>query len=269
MIYGAKQEIKTVQDAVVAFSDHEGINLGSLTQWYDQFGVMNRGLALKILSNIRYYPGPTLRQMVNELVRVVCRRLDLHDASRLLFVPIGGPYSGSYLLTRALPRTMGIRARQIINLNELPSMSKKGSWRAIVLMEDFSGSGKTLVDWWENVETLLLPWAEKNVELILGILVLNQMAKRPLKCVAPSKVWVSFLDEASNVFSKASRTFSHVERTQIENFCKRTLCKSDFLRGYENCGLLVAFRHGCPNNSLPILWCDSKQWTSLFRRRGL
>jgi len=36
--------------------------------------------------------------------------------------------------------------------------------------------------------------------------------------------------------------------------------------GYGDCEAAVVFEHNCPNNSLPILWSESKDWAPLFKR---
>ena len=44
---------------------------------------------------------------------------------------------------------------------------------------------------------------------------------------------------------------------------------TDFERGFGNCGLLLAFKHGCPNNSLPVLWYSRNNWRPFFNRRAI
>ena len=261
--------IGTLENAVNLFCDHEGVNLNKMEKWSDQFGQQNQQLVLKILSNIDYYSGPTIRQMVEKLIELVCTHLQLSDRKKILFVPIGEPYEGSAVIARALRGSRGIHPKQIKHQADLANPPKKTTVRAIVLLDVFSGTGNQLLDWWENNETLLLPWAHKSIKLILGILAVNEKAVKVLKTIPAAILRASYLGVQYNVLSGRSKAFSASEKKLLKEFCAETNCPSEYLYGKGECGLLVAFKHGCPNNSLPILWCESQQWKRLFLRRAL
>lgn len=269
MSSSSSNTIQTLQDAASAFRDHEGISIDKIRRWSAQFGGNNQQLVLKILRNIQYYSGTTIRQMVEELVESVCRHLQLTSREKILFVPIGEPFDASSIMARALSGCKGIRPTQIKHQRDLADIPKKPTIRAIVLLDIFSGTGEQINDWWTSTETLLLPWADKSVRLILGILVLNHEAVRTLKVVPVDKLHISYLSKKYNVLSGKSKAFLTAEKNLIKKFCKKTGCSSEYLYGRGKCGLLVVFRHGCPNNSLPILWYKSDRWKNIFLRRGL
>ncbi len=77
------------------------------------------------------------------------------------------------------------------------------------------------------------------------------------------------MTENDNVISAMSAVFNEAEKEALLAYCRRTNASPEYLRGYGACGLLVAFKHGCPNNSLPILWHNSKVWHALFRRSAI
>ena len=63
--------------------------------------------------------------------------------------------------------------------------------------------------------------------------------------------------------------FSPEEKRSILTLCRDTRCSNDYIKGYGGCGLLVVFKHGCPNNSVPILWYDNQpHWERLFLRKS-
>jgi len=269
MIVGGANTIKTFEDAAKVFRDHEGMSVNSVREWSVQFGTQNQQLALKILKNITYYSGATIRQMVEDLVDKVCNHLHLCDRKKILFIPIGEPYEGSAIIARALRSCRGIHRNQIKHQRDLADVPPKTNIRAILLLDVFSGTGNQILDWWTNMETLLLPWKDKSIELILGVLALNYKAARVLKTIPTTIQYTYYLDVKSDVLSKQSRAFSSSEKQQLKKFCRKTGCPSDFLYGKGNCGLLLSFRQGCPNNSLPILWFSSGEWKNIFLRRGL
>lgn len=261
--------ITSIEDAAMEFRDHEDMSVNRIKEWSVQFGEQNQQLVLKILKNIKYYSGATMRQMVEVLVELVCSHLQLRDRSKMLFVPIGEPYEGSTIMARALRGSRGIRPHQIKHQTELAIVPQKPNIDAIVLLDVFSGTGSHIFDWWTNMETLLLPWAHKSVRLILGILSMNYKALKALKNIPADKLHVSYLDIRHNVLSEKSKTFLSAEKKLIRKFCNKTKCRPEYLYGKGQCGLLVVFKHGCPNNSLPILWYKSDQWTNIFLRRAL
>ncbi len=207
--------------------------------------------------------------MVEELVNSVCRHLHLNDRSKILFVPIGEPYEGSAIMARALRSSRGISPQQIKFQRDLAIIPKMPKIRAIVFLDVFSGTGEQICDWWTNMETLLLPWAHKSIELILGILSLNYKALEALRSVPATKLHVSYLGIKYNVLSTKSKAFLTSEKRLLKEFCQRTNCPPDYRYGKGKCGLLVVFKHSCPNNSLPILWYKSDRWKNIFLRRGL
>lgn len=261
--------IETFEDAATFFRDHEGISVDSIREWSEQFGKKNQKLVLKILNNITYYSATSIREMVDELVQLVCKKLKSSDRNKILFVPIGGPYQGSAIMARALQSCRGISRKQIKNQTELATIPKKINISAIVFLDVFSGTGRQISEWWENMETLLLPWSHRSVKLILGILTLNYKAAKTLKNIPADTIYVSFLDITYNVLSNKSKIFMPSEKKLLKKYCKQTKCSPEFLYGMEECGLLVVFKHSCPNNSLPIVWYNSDRWKNIFLRRGI
>jgi hypothetical protein len=261
--------VGTLENAVSLFRDHEGVNINKVEKWSAQFGQGNQELVLKILSNINYFSGPRIRRMVEELVESVCDLLKLSEPKRILFVPIGELYEGSAVLARALRGYRNIQPKQIKHQTELAAIQNRNNIRAIVFLDVFSGTGRQICDWWTNMETLLLPLEHKSIKIVLGILAMNYKARDNLKSIPAEKLHVSYLGIKNNVLSDKSKAFLESEKNLIKKFCKKTACSRKYLYGMGECGLLVAFKHGCPNNSLPILWYKSDRWENIFLRRGL
>jgi hypothetical protein len=71
------------------------------------------------------------------------------------------------------------------------------------------------------------------------------------------------LDESAKVFSDKSRVFTNPDNLARAKFIAyqygSNLVKFNPL-GYGTCEAIVVFAESCPNNTLPILWSDSKDW---------
>jgi len=178
---------------------------------------------------------------------------------------VGLPFEGSSIIARAL-RDEIRNERRIKQMSDLEKL-EPGTFDALVFIEDFSGTGNTLKSWWNNVETIVRP---RNVPFAIALLVLNNRARKIVEQFA-DLICVDELDESCNVVSPQSGSFTAPEKQKIIHYCRLTGCADKYLLGYDGCGLLVAFKHGCPNDSLPILWhtCEHAPWEGLFKRSGL
>ena len=77
------------------------------------------------------------------------------------------------------------------------------------------------------------------------------------------------LDGAANVLGDRNADLDADEKAVLVGYCRATGSTAEYLRGRGGCGLLVSFKHGCPNNSLPILWGEAQGWRALFRRHAI
>lgn len=247
------------------FGDHEGMGTPKITRWIAQFDDSDIPLAIRILQEIKYYSIENIRSMIRSLVELTYHHFSTVNRNRILFVPIGASYEGSSVVARAL-RDEIRNERRIKSMADLESL-EPGTFDALVFLDDFSGTGSTLRIWWMNVESIVRP---RNVPFAVALLVLNYRARVTIEQFA-NVICVDELNESFNVVGPQSQRFEQVEKERIAEYCRRTGCAPRYLLGFGNCGLLVAFKHQCPNNSLPILWhtCDQPPWETLFKRSGL
>jgi len=247
------------------FRDHEGISPNSLHKWVRQWGPGGVELAAKVLRQTRFYSASDIREMLQHLVNQVYQHVGDVPRARVAFVPAGKPFSGAVVLARALRDTTGVHRNQIRSVPDV-LRAAEGEIDVAVFIEDFSGTGTTLESWWYTVEPGVLP---KVRVVIFGLLVLNFAARPKLEQFTAQVIRVQELTAVDNVLSGDCPLFDPQEKALLLNYCTRTRCPEDYVRGYGQCGLLVAFKHFCPNNSLPILWCRSPEWRNLFRRTAI
>jgi hypothetical protein len=256
---------RQIQRAAQDFGDHEGMGTPRITRWIAQFRNNDIQLAIKILQEIKYYSTENIRAMVHGLVGLTYHHFPQIDRDKIFFIPVGFSFEGSSIIARALRDEIGNerRIKQMADLEKLEA----GTFDVLVFIDDFSGTGNTLKSWWDNVETLVLP---RNVPFAIALLVLNHRAREIIEQFA-GIICVDELDENRNVVSPNSRSFTAMEKQKIIDYCRLTGCAEKYLLGYGECGLLIAFKHQCPNNSLPILWhtCEQAQWEGLFKRSAL
>src|ERR1700682_5675192 len=253
-----------IDEAGDRFGDHEGLNQARLLRWLDQFADADLTLAIEAIKAVRYYDSAKIRAMTKQLFRIIVAELDERGLSTAVFVAVGNAGSGSATVVRGLRELMRGTRHRVVSMLEV-SQIQSGAVDAIVFLDDFSGTGDTLVSWWETVESIVRP---SNAALFVGLLVLNERARVRIEEFA-SVLSVTELDAAANVLDAESKLFSDDQKAALLKCCTATSCGPRYEKGYGGCGLLVVLKHGCPNNSLPILWYDSPTWRALFNRRAI
>ncbi|MFX0203649.1 MAG: ATP-binding protein, partial [Candidatus Hodarchaeota archaeon] len=77
------------------------------------------------------------------------------------------------------------------------------------------------------------------------------------------------LDDSAKCFSDNSIIFPDPnERIKAKEICYKHGIKlvRNAPLGYGDCQASIVFANTCPNNSLPILWKESKDWIPIFER---
>jgi len=259
---------RQIERSLAVLGDHQGITQATLLRWMANFADCDLDLAAKILHHVKYYSSANIWSMARNLADIVRMEFDSLSIewNKVIFVPIGGPYSGSATIARVLRETGRVAQTNIkymIEVDRIPAAHIGG----LVLLDDFSGTGSTLDGWWRNVaEPIVLP---KEAPYAVGLLIVNSRARQVIQSFVDRVYCVEELDEVENVLSQNSSRFTAEEKTSIRQYCRKTGCPPEYLTGWRDCGLLLAFKHGCPDNSLPILWGDWDDWEPLFKRRAV
>jgi len=253
-----------IEDAQERFGDHEGMVEARIVRWLAQFPDEDVPLAIDVIRAVRYVNASNLRAMTRQLFQIVSEELEARGYDRAAFVAVGDAGSGSGTVARVLrelTRNSNYRMASMIQVAQLPS----GEVDAIVFVDDFSGTGRTLEKWWENVEPIVRP---TNAAIFVGLLIINDRARQCIEGFA-DVLAVEELAPTADVFAPESIVFSDDDKARLLKNCRRTACGPKYERGFGECGLLLAFKHGCPNNSLPILWYRGDKWRPLFNRRAI
>lgn len=267
MIMTPEEYTIAIDKAFLNFRDHEAMTKQVITQWINQFPREVHPTAVKVLSNVDYFSAEHLRQMTNQLVGSIFSQYKNIHKNSVFFFPIGGIGSGAQIIARFIKEAKGVVPTNVVQLSDIEKIPAT-EIKVAVFFDDFSGTGQTIKNWWDNVEQLILP---KTENIVLGLLVINcQSLDRLGKEIPTTKILYSKrLRAGKNIFNRDCLRFTKQEKAIIVAACKKTGCDPDYVYGYGKSGLLIAFKHGCPNNSLPILWYSNRRWRRLFRRRTI
>ena len=144
-----------------------------------------------------------------------------------------------------------------------------------MLIDDFAGTGRTLVRGMERELNLLRRATREGIQVVVACLVGFADARSEIEAyLSKNKIdaEVYFCDELGSehsAFSESSSIFSDdTERRDAMETAESTGFKLERRHplGYGRIAGLVVFPDSCPNNSLPILWAEKGDWRPLFRR---
>jgi hypothetical protein len=131
----------------------------------------------------------------------------------------------------------------------------------VVFVDDFSGTGRQVTQFWPMLSELIASDAKKY--LILTAVTSHALEK--ITNETELKVYASrVLDSVDNTFHHTCIHFTENEKKAVETYCKRADKKNP--RGFGGCGILFVLSHKTPNNTIPILHVNNTKWIGLFPR---
>lgn len=248
-------------------SYRHAINVNSIDRWLDQFDSTDKDLAARILDCVEFISleqiGIAFRQILAEL-----RGWHIEENQRVgkwRFVPLSGSpgESGDSMIHRfRLANRLNFRKYNELFVYRSQLMSERLTEEdSIVFIDDFSGTGKQVCDFWTEFQELL-PEQPTTYLVLAGV---NNQAKQKIDEETDFQVVSQYeFNNSDNIFSDSCRHFTQDEKDKILRYCRRADRTNP--RGFGECGLVLIFAHNTPNNSIPILHANRASWEGLFRR---
>ena len=200
--------------------------------------------------------------------------------SKTVFTHLGNPgESGAYVLY-SFRATNSLPAELFKTVDEIIQDITSSKIDDLVLIDDVTLSGEQAVTYIEKFPSM-------PVATTLLTFFATQTAITKIAQDAPEikPMYVYFLDERTKLFSANSHIFSSQQSQQLKASAN-TLClhygnkivqqelsdvakyMSSYPLGFDNGQQMFAFYYNTPDNTLPIFWCDSANWTAIFPRRN-
>jgi hypothetical protein len=236
--------------------------------WLDQFDAPERAIAARVLDAVMFIGHQQIKTQFRELLNGLS---GWHEdpnkrKGRWFFVPFSSSTGESgdsmaHVFRMATGMTQTKYNKLFPHRSELVKL-RPADGDTVVLIDDFSGTGRQASTTWNNSFAELLPEWPRVIFLVVAathnaVATVKNETEMQLVCA-------SLLDHRQNFFDGACKFFEPSEKAKIEDYCKKADAK--FPRGSGAAGLLVVLAHRCPNNSLPILHADHQSWSGLFPR---
>lgn len=207
------------------------------------------------------------------------------------FVPaaeMGDTTSSAFMVVRQWRSVLeGVAGNEEELFTDIAGIEKnygKGA-RRFILVDDFSGSGSQMLKVLEqeiafqgrSVELGRLPDYAADVEIVVAVYVVHMEAIRAVGKKYPKVkiIYVDLISDDLNYLNEKSILYRKLEEkeakaivAQIQKLCD-TVKKEDAelqrLSSYV-LNIPIVFEHGCPNNTLILLFAHTDNWQQLFRR---
>lgn len=278
---GAAIDARRYQRWINRFGSYRaGIINVTIESWLGQFEVADRDLAARVLDAIEFYGQSQIQAAFRQALAsfpdwdtVASRR-----RGRWRFAAMSGSAgeSGDAMLYQfRIANSLDARRFNELFVSRsdlfrqplLPANdpNKLGEDGVVVLLDDFSGSGKQVCDAWNDPETSFGALLAGVGRVYLIVVAASHAARDKIsRETAITLVPAHQLNEGDNLFSDRCTHFSDPERNKLLRYGK--MADGQNPKGFGECGLLVVFQHRAPNNTIPILHADHARWTGLFPR---
>jgi len=248
--------------------------------WIDQFDDGDKDLAARVLDSVEFYGQAQIHAAYRQALAAL-QGWDKDPAKRdgaWCFAAMSGSAgeSGDAMLYQ-FRIANGLDNRKyndtFVNRSELfrrtllPDGDPKrlGNDATVVLLDDFTGTGKQVCDAWNDPATSFGALLAGVGKVYLIVVAASRTARTKIADeTSLTLLPVHYLGDSDNVFSTSCSHFSVRERSRLLHYGKRADNKNP--KGFGECGLLVVFQHRAPNNTIPILHVDHNGWTGLFPR---
>ncbi len=257
--------------------------------WLENFSAARRDVAALLVDSLELISETDLRRELGDLIATILPALPAPVAAfPAREVPEGvsahaeGRDGAYHLLEPGLPGSEAIvgsiltsvlrrstTAPNLLETHDLPSLRDK-KVRTVFLVDDFSGSGKRLIDYHRALlrhptirSWTSLGWIEFHV---VAYAATKRAAGLLRRRFGEDRV---HLVRACPTFAGAGWTPEQLG--EVEALCRSSAGrrKRDWALGFRDSRALIAFEHTAPNNLPFLLWKVADGWNSLFEFKGV
>jgi hypothetical protein len=284
MIKLREDQIELIEAILPRFKDD--VSSAKIVRWLQNFDPNDWDLALEVLSVVQYRNADDLiGEFQDQLNQFISK---FHYDSKLYICIPGELGKSAFAMAYLLRKTKAFadnneRIELFAHEIEFEKIARKKKHQTIriCVIDDFIGTGNQLnTSLWKGIYSIKAKY-DLTIELyLLCPFILKGAVNRLQSYLKPENVLAGI--QTPSAFNAPSPIFIGGRRNLIRKFClrygKELFFKTDKENpkgpqkahplGYEDSQALVAFDHGTPNNSLPILWSQRNGWYPIFPRHS-
>lgn len=248
-----------------------------ILKWLNNFQDDEIKYAIEIASNLTVFSTYEIEEIINSSLDNIYPKLDKNEI--LIIHPVGNFGKSGSMVTYFFQKTHYFRKNKN-KVKMLPSLVnyeyEEDKIYNLVLLDDFVGSGNTVSKYLDDsIKPIRDQFKDINFIGIAAMKLGYQKLKKQFKNIEipDSNIFKkAFSSDASYFGYRKYRKHRELSYKYGELLTSPTKIRSDNSKkfgaalGYENSQALVAFSHGSPNNTLPIIWANKNDWFPLIPR---
>jgi hypothetical protein len=257
-----------IQELVKKFADYEptrGVSEAHLCQWISQFQAQHRALALRLAQCIPYYGIHQVNGLMPALHGVIQERIEAKAVPirQVFFVPVGKTAESGEDIIRRYRNVNGLHGwqNQFVKASDLPQKIFESENPLIFFFDDFVGTGGTIIRYWNEVISQLVP---EYMDMYLAALAINPDGALEIERGCPMRVLqVHSIHGEHCLFSSQNQHFSDQEKNILRRYSTEI---GNLPNGYGDLGLMLSFAYSTPNNSISVIRGSKgqKPWRGLL-----
>ena len=288
---------KTYAENCISLGIWKGIDRPTFEQWWLNFVTLeDQYLAASILDRFIYRSSEQFTELLrqpfkNEKVlmalfpkgykddRHLINILQQNENPKILLVPVikhlDPPTKSGPLVQRHITRSLKLNKRWAAWPFQIIDKVEEGECEAIIFIDDIVGTGEQFLKFVNSLGDKFEEILDKIPVVYLcatawtkGIEKIND--KYPKIIIAIGEELGAeqrFFEEEAWKFEGSDLTIASLKKHYEDLLQRLGISSSSYKYGHKKCAFTYGFEHGCPNNSLPLLWYDgSENFSPLLRR---
>jgi len=201
-------------------------------------------------------------------------------ASVLITAPTGeipNPTDSGHIFLRMARTDLGIPEKRIVHASEIRQMVEQSPQAPLIVIDDFAGSGDQFITTWTRNSWPSNPTSLEQLSTMYSLdvyylpLIATERAVERISVEAPSvKIRPSHvLTNVYNASDPDTVVFPDDLRAGAASFIAEASSRAgiyDFVNGFDDLGLAVAFEHSIPDACVGLLWSDEGGWQPLMAK---
>lgn len=268
--------------------------------WLDQFQTSkDRALAKQLINQLKLVSGRDFETGIEDALCNLQHRLRQTIGVYPISSPLAEGISGYNIFTGGIPADDDTKSREsgrrrkfgredrvghiLAKLQDrfkrsngasiiecLPTLNQLRTQgiKHIVLVDDISGSGKRITDYWNNIPRRIKSLLSlKKVELWIVLYAITPKGKTAITKAMPNFPISNLITVLPEVTLKELISDESLELCR--KYASLIGLESSAI-GYRGSACPIIFEHGCPNNLPAILWDNNRRnWQALFPNRSI
>jgi hypothetical protein len=240
-------------------------NRNSVEQWLARFAENDRDIGARLLDCVEVVPEIDIQKGYKKCAgQIPGWNRGAPKKGKWLIVGFGNAGESGAAMVRSFREANGLANRKFDKLfctaRDLPSQ-KLTAQDTVIFVDDFSGTGKQIMEVWPTLEELIASDAKRYLILTA----ITSAAYDRISTIDGLEVMADkMIKDEDNIFARSCNFFSIKEKAVLLSYCKKADRRHP--KGFGDCGLLYILSHKTPNNSVPILHANHQKWIGLFPR---